>query len=414
MSRIKIKNFGPIREGLVDGDGFIDIKKVTVFIGGQGTGKSTVAKLISSLMEYEKTLFRIDSFFHDHISLTELILLTQRYEINNLFDRKETEIDFQGELISIKLGDEPRHIATLKKNALSESFRSPIIVYIPAERNFFSAINAIYDVSNLPKHLHTFGETFKRAQIDLGGTKISLPLEGLEYQYDIQSNISGIFGQYHAIKLERASSGLHSIVPLFIVSKVMAESVAIHPENGTEPLSINQKSKRNDEIASIMLNKSLTIDQKEELVQEISNRYSDQCFINIVEEPEQNLFPSSQGAILNSLLHFNNMNADNQLLMTTHSPYIVNYLSIAIQGKSLLKKIEAAGRDDLKERLNAVVPLTSLIDGADVAIYQFDKDGTIRLLPNFEGIPSDNNYLNNSLAEGNELFGTLLDIEQEL
>ena len=49
MSRIKIKNFGPIKEGCTENDGWIDIKKVTLFIGNQGSGKSTVAKLISTL-----------------------------------------------------------------------------------------------------------------------------------------------------------------------------------------------------------------------------------------------------------------------------------------------------------------------------------------------------------------------------
>ena len=47
MSRIKIKNFGPIREGFLENEGWMDVKKVTVLIGDQGTGKSTVAKLIS-------------------------------------------------------------------------------------------------------------------------------------------------------------------------------------------------------------------------------------------------------------------------------------------------------------------------------------------------------------------------------
>ena len=49
MSRIKIKNFGPLKETASVTDGWIDIKKVTVFTGNQGSGKSTVAKLVSTL-----------------------------------------------------------------------------------------------------------------------------------------------------------------------------------------------------------------------------------------------------------------------------------------------------------------------------------------------------------------------------
>lgn len=60
MSRIRINNFSPIKEGYTDNDGWIDIKKVTVFIGNQGSGKSTVAKLISTFTWIEKALVRVD------------------------------------------------------------------------------------------------------------------------------------------------------------------------------------------------------------------------------------------------------------------------------------------------------------------------------------------------------------------
>ena len=43
MSNITIRNFGAIKEQSAP----IEIKKVTFFIGNQGSGKSTVAKLIS-------------------------------------------------------------------------------------------------------------------------------------------------------------------------------------------------------------------------------------------------------------------------------------------------------------------------------------------------------------------------------
>lgn len=58
MSRIKIRNFGPIKEGYQENDGWIDVKKVTVFIGNQGSGKSTVAKIISTFTWIEKSLVR--------------------------------------------------------------------------------------------------------------------------------------------------------------------------------------------------------------------------------------------------------------------------------------------------------------------------------------------------------------------
>jgi predicted ATPase len=48
MSKIRVKHFGPIKEGYSNNK-WIDIKKTTIFIGNQGSGKRTVAKLISTL-----------------------------------------------------------------------------------------------------------------------------------------------------------------------------------------------------------------------------------------------------------------------------------------------------------------------------------------------------------------------------
>ena len=62
-----------------------------------------------------------------------------------------------------------------------------------------------------------------------------------------------------------------------------------------------------------------------------------------------------------------------------------------------------------------VVPEKSLVAPADAIIYQLDEaDGSIRKLGSFEGIPSDDNVLNLMLREGNQLFDSLLEIEQQL
>ena len=73
----------------------------------------------------------------------------------------------------------------------------------------------------------------------------------------------------------------------------------------------------------------------------LSARFNKTAFLNIVEEPEQNLFPSSQWDLLKSLLAFNSLGAHNRLVLTTHSPYIVNFLSLAIQGKHLQQRLIA-------------------------------------------------------------------------
>ncbi len=102
--------------------------------------------------------------------------------------------------------------------------------------------------------------------------------------------------------------------------------------------------------------------------------------------------------------------------MTSHSPDIINFLGIAIQGKYLQGKIEnSPKRNELLTRLYDLVPEKSLLSEADLIIYELNElNGSIKKLDTIAGIPSDNNYLNNSLAEGNELFDSLFELEQEL
>jgi hypothetical protein len=48
-----------------------------------------------------------------------------------------------------------------------------------------------------------------------------------------------------------------------------------------------------------------------------------------------------------------------------------------------------------------------------VSIYQLDDFGGIKKLPDYKGLPSDENYLNDFLAESNDQFINLMEIEEK-
>jgi hypothetical protein len=113
---------------------------------------------------------------------------------------------------------------------------------------------------------------------------------------------------------------------------------------------------------------------------------------------------------LNSLLEFNNMNEGNKLILTTHSPYLINYLTLSVKAGTLKNSDLTA--DQLAE-INTVVPLASTINPGELQIYQLDESaGSIKKLDNYKGLPSDENELNEKLAEGNALFAKLIEIQQ--
>jgi len=142
MSRIRIKKFGPIKQGYAANDGWIDIKKVTVFIGNQGSGKSTVAKLISTFTWIEKALVRGDydkKWFERKNKLKNQYLNYHRLE--NYFKpdingEDGTEIEYEGEAYSINYKSGVLNINEIP----NKDYLLPQIMYVPAERNFITYV----------------------------------------------------------------------------------------------------------------------------------------------------------------------------------------------------------------------------------------------------------------------------------
>ena len=64
---------------------------------------------------------------------------------------------------------------------------------------------------------------------------------------------------------------------------------------------------------------------------------------------------------------------------------------------------------------NEIVPWGSSINANDLVIYELDEQGgSIKRLPVYDGLPSDENKLNYNLEESNELFAQLLEIQQRI
>jgi predicted ATPase len=415
MSRIKIKNFGPIKEGRQDNNGWIDIKKVTVFIGNQGSGKSTIAKLISTLIWIEKALVRGDykkKWFERKNRLKNQYLNYHRLE--NYFKTKrfdKTVIDYQGDAYSIRY----KNGSLILNERSGDTYHLPQIMYVPAERNFISYVKTPKELKLSSDSLKEFLTEFDNAKNKMRGL-VKLPINNVDIEYDKLNDTLNLKGQDYKVKLTEASSGFQSLVPLYLVSEYLANSVKKQSELKEASMSSDELKRFKKGVEEIWRNNSLTDEQKRVALSVLSSKFNKTAFVNIIEEPEQNLFPSSQWKILQSLLEFNNINAGNQLIITTHSPFIINFLSIAIQGEYLKNKIEASPQvEKLISKLNKIISKKALVSTELVVVYQFNEtDGSIKELSTPEGIPSDKNYLNDNLREGNQLFDSLLEIEEEL
>ncbi len=411
MSKIKVKNFGPIKTGFEEDNGFIDIRKATIFIGNQGTGKSSIAKLISTLIWLEKALYRGEVAEKYATSYSRFTNTYCNYQNLKNYFLPETEIEYEGKVYNIRYKENKLSIDTVDN---TKNYVVPKIMYVPAERNFLSAVTQPEKLKGLPQSLYTFLEELERSQQELSSS-LRLPIGDVEFEFDKRNRISNIVGNGYKLRLSEASSGFQSLVPLFLVSRNLALSINKEKDSSRNEMSSEEQKRLKAEIEKILSNQNLSDELKQTALGILSSKYRNGCFINIVEEIEQNLFPESQRDLLYKLLEFVNLTVDNKLILTTHSPYIINYLTLAIKGSAILQKISSlSNTDELDHQLDSIVPKLACISASDVIIYELTKEGEIKRLPDYNGLPSDENYLNVSLDETNQSFYDLLEIEESL
>lgn len=386
----------------------MELRKVTAFCGSQGVGKSTIAKLISVFLWIEKSLMRGDFLPKEFENYDRFRKKYCAFHNIHRYFKVSTYIRFQGDKYTFEY--QGGHLHIHDEGTPQVDYLRPQIIYVPAERNFMVAVEDAEKVRRLPNALMSMISDYVQALRASKGA-IPLPIGGYSVQYDKLNKITWLTHEKVKVRVQEAASGFQSVVPLSVVSNHLLKKV-LHEEDSKQVAADSSQEREHLQrtIQSLLRDTSLDDEVRRALILELNASIRNQRFINIVEEPEQNLFPSSQRHVLNELLHINNQIAGNKLVFTTHSPYILNYLTLAIKASMLWQKAS----EEQRERIGAIVPLTACIQGEEVVIYELSEEGNIEELPMFDSMPSDANYLNNALDETNRLFSALLDIEDEM
>lgn len=423
MVKLKVKNFGPIKDGFSENDGFMDISPITLFCGNQATGKSTIAKLFSTLTWLEKAVFRND---YDEASVAnkEFFINFLKNQRIHEYINDNSEIVYIGNAYIFSYVNNNFSIS-VNEDQLKKYIR-PKIMYIPAERNLLTILEDADKIQKLPVMLSILLERYRNARKKLAQVPYSLPISNIKIQYDSTNNITSVFSDNsQGVDISNSSSGIQSITPLSLISDYLAKTVTQDVFSNIQKLSVAERDKikkdiqqfNDKELADILLkelnmyflagSKQGISDKNVYLMKKILQYYFNQCFINIVEEPEQNLFPESQNKVLYHLLECFNRNPNNQLMITTHSPYIISYLTLCA------KAYELKSKGINLEKISTVVPIESIVSGKTITIYETNEDGRIELLKPYESLPSDENLLNKLMAKQNDLFNKLLEMEEE-
>lgn len=358
--RLIVKSFGPVKD--------LDIifKKVTLFIGDQGTGKSCVAKLFSMFKWMEKVLSQKKyklSYFEQYNRFKTKLCAYHRIES---FIYENSYIKFEGNLYDFLY--ENGNFSVTEKNRDIKGISK--VMYVPAERSIVSvAENKSKLLKELPDSSETFSDEFVNAK-KFFQSGYNLPFEGLRFEYDSLNDTGWIHGANYKVRLINASSGIQSSLPMCIVSEYLSSKISDKEE---VKLSKEEKDKLEKRVAEIMQNEEYSDSIKDMMIRQLSyaNRYD--RLINIVEEPELNLFPRSQMEVLKSLVLNNASSDENMLVFTTHSPYSLAIINTMIMGAMAY----ANANEELRNRIKSILPVKYQINDDDIAAYRLSSSDAI-------------------------------------
>jgi len=199
MEYLKVYNVGPIKKAK------LNLKKINIFIGKNGSGKSVIAKLLQVKRENES--------FKDY-GLDEFITNESKIEYKGYTKNGSL---FEKIINDIKL-------TVLSEEKISEEFHKILKTiysqkqsfYIPVERNlvpFFSSygINIMASKIPLPQYVLDFATEFRLAKDMIKQKEI------LQVKYKFENEEDKIFiDENNFISLKNASSGLQTLLPLYL------------------------------------------------------------------------------------------------------------------------------------------------------------------------------------------------------
>ena len=430
MQKIIIKNFGPIK------DAEIEIKKILVLIGEQASGKSTIAKLIyffsslnndfdsalnddgylelktkldffsknikRKLFNFFPTVLNNPNFYVRHyfsestfieikhkVSLTNEIDLALDEKIVVNFSLNFNSPNFlpefhennkQGYEIGLTLKSftdikeltsrENEMVKLWKKNTVlvDRFFDAKFVskLYLSAGREATISLENIFDVY----FERTFNNQFDNQRTN--SQKISNQTYDehliLQFYFKIRY-LKSLFEKYGG-NFKDVINNLKNdskISPELIkkINSILKGDYRIDSsgeklvlENG-ESISLKDASTGQKEVIRIIQDLVLCI---------LENENS----LRIIEEPETHLFPVAQKQLIELLVYMKNFNPNNQIIITTHSPYILTVFNNLLFASRVIAKAPQS-----ETEVNAKIPKVFHVDPNDFAAYSLGNSSDI-------------------------------------
>lgn len=352
MRHLVIRNIGPVKEADVE------LKRFNFFIGAQSSGKSTIAKVLSTCSWVEKEAATMMDENVIASAAAFIALMVDFHKMTDYFD-DGSEILYETEVVRICLKGKDEFSIQLKDQS---AYHREKICYIPSERNSVTLPELQgfeFGQTNLRSFLFDW---YNARELYKEDNKVDILNLGVRYYFDpaetkYKDRIEHVNGKTYKIPLGSASSGLQSVVPLQIMVQHYSD---VYFKTFDARTSFDQDEKtrliRSRLTSSVVLKQMFGEDfdpeQRSELIKEANNRLHQadpealrlmEAFRAevarltvpvrtsfIIEEPEQNLYPFTQIALTDAVVNLCSSERQHGCTITTHSPFILNYLNVLI------------------------------------------------------------------------------------
>jgi predicted ATPase len=334
--RLIIKNFGPIKH--ID----IPIRKVNVLIGNQGTGKSTVAKVLAIVKDLG---FIINPNIHNSLKFYYIHNYINNADCEILFTSTHYTFHYINKTLNISYSAELKSLVNLYKSELENNNPENIsarqlilndvaikislliggVWYVPTERSIISSPH-----NNTLQLNQNYFKRFADHYTGLRSNFTTFQIPFLNIKYSFEAGRELITTKTGTYNLSESASGFQSIVPIMLLAQ-----------------------------------------------QFVPVGYSPAYFI--IEEPELNLFPNTQRDLINYLIA-KVYPLNDYMFFTTHSPYILSSINNLLYAYKIGKQKPA--------EVNEIIDEKYWLNSEDVSAYILTENGKAEDLMDY-----DNNQL---------------------
>ena len=393
IETLVIKNFGPIES--------VDLKlgKMTILIGEQATGKSTIAKVLAVCRYFSYIVdFRTDRSISDNSFYRGLL-----YWNINEFLNVDTVIEYENSDYSVKITNQ------FEKN--STFYIESEIFLNPKSEKFKKLLSDLALIKEEPKVKDGYSfpnswspnENFFRLNVGkVLDNPLYIPTErGLQSIFSlgkssIQNISDSLFDQF--AKIDKFNGDFQSeteIKPLDLIYK---------NENGQGFI----KNKRQVEFSKLK-NGASGYQSTIPVVLAVKHytEFERKSKTFIIEEPELNLFPKAQKKLMEFFVE-NIKNNAHSFLLPTHSPYILS----SIENLMYAYKLGNIENGIHKDKVNLIVPESYWINPEDVSVYFLNRGKSKDVLDRKEALIGKD-YIDSVSKILNDEFDQLLNIEVE-